>query len=131
MKKGNVILVNKAIADKKKNVYIFVPVERYYVETSAASLIPPPNRYISYIVNADSLDNILSEFGIKSVDLLKIDVEGYVLNALPGMMATLKKTQWLFIELLGQDISCIKTLRKIGFHLKAQHGKNFLFKKAT
>jgi len=128
VRRGKVIMVNKTIADRKRNTRIFVPVQYRYIETSTTSLAPPQGKYLSYEVNADSLDNILDELGIESIDLLKIDVEGCVLECLPGMMATLKRVRWLFIELLGRDILCINTLRKIGFQLKAQHGVNFLFK---
>jgi FkbM family methyltransferase len=127
-KRGKVILMNKAIADKKKDVYIFVPIEHCYIGASAArASTTPKGEYLSYIVEADTLDNILDDLGIESVNLLKIDIEGQVLECLPGMMTTLKRTRWLFIELLGRDILCVDTLRKIGFRIKAQHGTNFLF----
>jgi FkbM family methyltransferase len=132
MQRGDVILVNKAIAEKKKDTQIFIPIESNYIETTTARLgTIPRKKYLSYIISVDTLDNILNELGIEKIDLLKIDIEGYVLKSLPGMVNTLKRTQWLFIELLGQDILCVSTLRKIGFHLKALRGKNFLFKNET
>jgi hypothetical protein len=59
--------------------------------------------------------------------LLKIDIEGYVLKALPGMINSLKKTKILFIELLDKDLSAIYTIKQLGFKLKAYLSKNFLF----
>jgi FkbM family methyltransferase len=46
-------------------------------------------------VSADTLDNLLDGLGVERVDLLKIDIEGYVLESISGMMETLKK-YWLF-----------------------------------
>jgi hypothetical protein len=79
-------------------------------------------------VSADTLDNLLDGLGVERVDLLKIDIEGYVLESVSGMMETLKKTRWLFIELLGRDRSVIRILKNLNFSLRARHGYNFLFK---
>jgi len=106
-----------------------VPIEHCYIGASAARVSTTlKGKYLSYTVEANTLDNMLDDLGIESINLLKIDIEGQVLECLPGMMATLKRTRWLFIELLGRDILCVGTLRKIGFRIKARHGINFLFK---
>jgi hypothetical protein len=68
------------------------------------------------------------ELRIEKIDLLKIDIEGYVLKSLLGMVNTLKRTQWLFIELLGQDVLSVSTLKNLGFRARTYHGRNFLFK---
>jgi hypothetical protein len=60
--------------------------------------------------------------------MLKIDIEGYVLKSLLGMLNTLKRTSWLLIELWEQDMPAVKELKGLGFRLKARHGANFLFK---
>ena len=63
--------MSKAIADKKKDAYIFVPIEHCYIEVSAARVsTTPKGKYLSYIVEADTLDNILDDLGIESVNLL-------------------------------------------------------------
>jgi FkbM family methyltransferase len=128
VQKGEVILINKAIAKEKKETHIYVPIEDC-IETARATLAAvPKGRHISYTVSTDTLDNLLKELGIEKVDLLKIDIEGYILESIPGMIETLKSTQWLFIELLGRDISAIRVLKNLNFSLRARHGYNFLFK---
>jgi hypothetical protein len=89
-------------------------------------------RYIegapSLTIEADTLDNILQELGVSKVDMLKIDVEGYVFKSLPGMVESLRRTRWLFIELIGSDLQSVTVLRRLGFKLQSRHGANFLFK---
>jgi FkbM family methyltransferase len=125
---GDVILINKAVAKERKETQIYVPVENNIGTAIATLATVPKGRYLSYMVSADTLDNLLDELGVERVDLLKIDIEGYVLESISGMMETLKKTRWLFIELLGRDISVIRILKNLNFSLRARHGYNFLFK---
>jgi FkbM family methyltransferase len=128
-RRAKVILINKAIAEEKKTK-IFAPIEGVCIGAETARLesySDKAKRFLGVDVNADALDNMLNELGIDEVYLLKIDIEGYVLKALPGMINSLKRTKILFIELLGKDLSAIYTLKQLGFKLKARHGKNFLF----
>jgi len=129
-RKAKVILINKAIAEKRKKAKIFVPIRDGCVGAGTARLESASGeakRFFSIDVDVDTLDNILNELGIDGIHMLKIDIEGYVLKALPGMINSLKKTKILFIELLGKDLSAIYALKQLGFKLKARHGKNFLF----
>lgn len=120
---AKVILINKAIAEERRRAKIFLPLIAKEVGVSVASLrydsfIRKPN-YISYEVEADTLDNIMHELNIKEIDYLKIDIEGYVMKAFPGMLDTLKRTRWLQIELLDEDKSALYLLKRIGFRLRA------------
>jgi FkbM family methyltransferase len=127
---AKVILINKAIAEKRKKTKIFVPIEDKCIGAGTARLKSASGeaeKLIGIDVDADTLDNILENLGIDEVNLLKIDIEGYVLKALPGMINSLKKTKILFIELLGKDLSAIYTIKQLGFKLKARLSKNFLF----
>jgi FkbM family methyltransferase len=129
-RRAKVILINKAIAEKKKKTKIFIPIEDKCISGEKARLESDSDRtekLLVFDVNVDTLDNILNELGVDKIYLLKIDIEGYVLKALPGMINSLKKTKILSIELLGKDLSAIYTLKQLGFELKASHGKNFLF----
>ena len=125
-RRGDVILVGKAVAGAKGKTRIFIPL-RETIGTSVATL-----RYIegapSLTIEADTLDNILQELGVSKVDMLKIDVEGYVFKSLPGMVESLRRTRWLFIELMGSDLQSVTVLRRLGFKLWSRHGANFLFK---
>jgi FkbM family methyltransferase len=128
IQRGKVVLVNKAVAEAKKSQQIFVPVESGLYRAESARLKPPRENYYSYMISADTLDGILSELSVEEVDLLKIDTEGYVSESLLGMLSTLRKTRWLFIELWKRDMPVVKALRDLGFRLKDHHGDNFLFK---
>ena len=75
----------------------------------------------------DTLDNILNKLGIGRIDLMKIDIEGYVYKAFPGMIESLKKTKWLIVELWERDLPIIHALKQLGFRLVDRHGANFLF----
>jgi hypothetical protein len=37
----------------------------------------------------DTLDNTLNKLGVERIDLMKIDIEGYVSKASPGMVESL------------------------------------------
>jgi FkbM family methyltransferase len=129
-RKAKVILINKAIAEEKKKAKIFVPIQDKCIGAETARLESDSDEtksLLSIDVDADTLDNILDELGVNEIHLLKVDIEGYVLKALPGMMNSLKKTKILFIELLDKDLSAIYILKQLNFKLKACHGKNFLF----
>jgi FkbM family methyltransferase len=125
-RRSDVILVEKAVAGAKGKARIFIPLGET-IGTSVATL-----RYIegapSLTIEADTLDNILQELGVSKVDMLKIDVEGYVFKSLPGMVESLRRTRWLFIELMGSDLQSVTVLRRLGFKLQSRHGPNFLFK---
>jgi FkbM family methyltransferase len=132
-RRAKVILVNKAIAERRKETKMFVSIQDKCIGAETARLQSASGekeRLIGIDVNADTLDNIILEhLGIDEISLLKIDIEGYVLKALPGMVNSLKKTKILFIELLDEDLPAIHTLKQLGFKLKSRHGKNFLFVK--
>ncbi len=50
-----------------------------------------------------TLDNFIVKNNVKSVDLLKIDVEGFEHLVLKGAIKTLPKTKYLFIEITVED----------------------------
>jgi FkbM family methyltransferase len=129
LQRAETVLVNKAVADERGRTRISASLKSGYMETTTARLgATPKEECVSYMVDIDTLDNILSELGIDKVDMLKIDIEGYVLKSLLGMLNTLKRTSWLLIELWEQDMPAVKELKGLGFRLKARHGANFLFK---
>ena len=126
VRRGDVVLVEKAVAGAKGEARIFIPLGGI-IGTSVATL-----KYIeeasSLTIEADTLDNILQELGVRKVDMLKIDIEGYVFKSLPGMVESLRRTRWLFIELMGSDLQSVTVLKRLGFKLQSRHGPNFLFK---
>ncbi len=67
------------------------------ISSEWSSFIKPDNSdYVEEVLEIKKGDDILSD--LKSVDLLKIDVEGFEYQALEGMEDTLKRTRYLLIE---------------------------------
>jgi len=126
---NNVVLVNKAVGAFKARLPIFVPIKNHYIYFSTASLKRRSEKYLKIKVEVSPLDSILNNLGISHINLLKIDIEGYVIKSLPGMLDTLKKTRNLFIELSKTDMMAYKTLKALGFKLIDRHGHNYLFRK--
>ena len=88
------------------------------------------------IINMVTLDSICTN--LETIDLLKIDVEGYEYNVLQGATKTLEKTKILMIEIindLAKDFgnSFIETKDLIissGFKLENNENENnYIFKK--
>jgi len=125
----NVILVNKAVGPYETISPLCVPTRNNYVSYAEASLKYRAEECLVHKVKVEPLDRILDELGINRIDLLKVDIEGYVVEALPGMLSTLRKTKYLFIELLKHDVVVYRTLKDSGFKLIDKHDHNYLFRK--
>ena len=79
-------------------------VELFFGEDSARHSIKEDFGKGFYRVKARILDDVLKENGIRSVDLIKVDVEGAELEVLKGLNNTLKKQNpKLIIEVLKRD----------------------------
>jgi FkbM family methyltransferase len=127
-RRAKVITINKAVAETKRKTRIFLPIESKCIGTEIARLeSTSKHNFIEFDVEIDTLDNMLNKLGIKRIDLMKIDIEGYVSKAFPGMIESLKKTKWLIVELWKQDLLVIHALKQLGFRLVDKHGANFLF----
>jgi FkbM family methyltransferase len=120
LRRAEVVLVNKAVADERGKACIFTLLESGYMGTGTARLgAAPKEECVSYIVSVDTLDNILGELGIDKVNMLKIDIEGYVLKSLPVMLNTLRRTSWLLVELLGTRYASRKGVERFGISPKS------------
>jgi FkbM family methyltransferase len=127
-RRADVVAINKAVAEAKGKTRIFLPIESKCIGTAIARLESSlSTNFIEFDVEIDTLDNILNELGIERIDLMKIDIEGYVSKAFPGMVESLKKTKWLIVELWKRDLPAIHALKQLGFRLVDRHGGNFLF----
>ncbi len=88
----NVIIVNKALMDKKGRVTFM------YSDNSPTNQVKdlptygtaPRSEYKEKTVEADTLDNILAEIGIDSVDHIHFTISGAEFLALDGMKTLLK-----------------------------------------
>ena len=125
---ADIILIKKAVAETKGKTYIYLPVESKCIGTAIARLKGVHKQsFMRFNVEIDTLDNILSNLSIERIDLMKIDIEGYVSKAFPGMVESLKKTKWLIVELWKLDLPIIHALKQLGFRLVDRHGASFLF----
>lgn len=87
----NVIILNKALSDKKEKLKI--------EGTSALAKISCNGN----IVEADSIDSILEEQKIQSVDIVKMDIEGYESKVLKNFLG-LKKIREIIVEVHGENL---------------------------
>jgi len=126
---SNAVLVNEAVEAFETQLPMFVPIKNHYISFSTASLKQGSEKHLEIKVKVSPLDSILSKLGVSQINLLKIDIEGYVIESLPGMLDTLKKTRSLIIELSKRDMAAYKTLKALGFKLIDRHGHNYLFRK--
>ena len=90
-----IILINKALSNQNGKLLLYDYKEKD--GSSHASLFADVIKkihgkdYICHEVEVTKVDNIVSEFGIKKIDLLKIDVEGNELNVLKGVSRVTKE----------------------------------------
>ncbi len=122
---NNVIIVQKAIADKRGYGRLKVILG----QEAMASLSENGN----IVVETDTLDNIIQNQYINHIDFLKIDIEGAEKIAIKGMKHTLKITKNIMIEVRPETEYVIKEIENAGFKLVdcVDHGtiKNIFLKK--
>ncbi|MEM3906072.1 MAG: FkbM family methyltransferase [Nitrososphaerota archaeon] len=108
---SNAVLVNKAVGMFEDQLLMFVLIKNHYISFSTASLKQRSEEHLEIKVKVGSLDSILRKLGVSQINLLKIDIEGYITESLLGVLDTLKKTRNLFIELSKRGMTAYKTLK--------------------
>jgi len=93
-KANNVIVVEKGLWNSVSTISLHLR-ENYSV---GHSLFNSSLSESKVNVDVDTLDNILAELNISSVDFLKMNIEGAELEALQGAKETLKKTSKVVVE---------------------------------
>ncbi|MGH9992093.1 MAG: FkbM family methyltransferase [Nitrososphaera sp.] len=114
-KLSNTILVNKAVSGRKRTVDFY----------ELAGLSDFNSMYRKYgrklVLEADTLDNILEESGVRRADVVKIDVEGAELDVLKGAPNTLQNTRKVIVEVHHTDLNDYGGFQKIQAALE-EHG---------
>lgn len=112
---SNVTVVQLALGEKDDIMEIYVP-----IHNSMASLVKPKEFVESESVIVKTIDEYCQENDIHSIDLLKIDAEGYDLKVLEGSAAMLKNRaiKLILIE-LGFDREC-------SYHISFETVKSYL-----
>jgi FkbM family methyltransferase len=123
-------VIDEAIASVQRELTVYIPYDGKTLSFGGATLKPDGDSvYREIDVRAEPLDDITQRLGIERVDFLKIDVEGYVSEAFPGMIETMRRTRFLMIELWRRDLLTIKKIKQLGFKLVDRRGDNYLFQR--
>ena len=125
----NVITVNCAVSSENSKIKLYIPENESgntIYNTIMSNRVNSKEEYIE--VNANTLDNLLHENGIKHEDIkwIKIDVEGAELEVLKGAHKTLSEAKniALIIEIHSLDlyINIIKYLDSCNFKIEFEKG---------
>ena len=101
---NNVYIIRKAIGRKKGKTTMIKSLLSATHQLKEIKDFKNPEFSIQEVdVEVDTLDNIVKEFSINRIDLLKIDVEGAELEVLKGAKESLKITRNIAMELHGKN----------------------------
>lgn len=102
--------------------------------STMASIVWSFEEALEIDVEADTLDNIVNETGLDTVDFVKIDVEGAEGLVVKGAERTLRKARAILIEIWPENTWIISYLQALGYKLTKviDHYvyKNYLFLKS-
>jgi FkbM family methyltransferase len=131
----NTIVASKAASDKRGVVKLRIPrPARRGLILTTASIVWSFKEALEIDVEADTLDNIVDEAGLDTVDFVKIDVEGAEGLVVKGAERTLRKSRTILIEIWPENTWIISHLQALGYKLAKvvdhQHYKNYLFLKS-
>jgi FkbM family methyltransferase len=132
----NTIIVPKAVSDRRGVVKLRIPrpAEEGHIPPSA-SIVWSFKEALEIDVEVDTLDNIVDEVGLDTVDFIKIDVEGAEGLVVKGAERTLKRAKAILIEIWPENTWIISHLQALGYKLAKvvdHHGyKNYLFLKMS
>jgi len=129
---SNVTIVPKALSDRRGYTKLKIP------EAAEMGFIPPESSIVRDFkeafeveVEMDTLDSVLEEVGVDSVDILKIDVEGAEGLVVRGAEKTLKEAKAVLIEIWSENMWVVRRLQNSGYKLVEIIGKgvfkNYLF----
>ena len=112
--------------NKNSGTSSFLRPTEYHTSNIASKKITPKN------VEITTIDEIMSKENLKHIDILKLDIEGFELNALKGIKNIEEKVSIVYLEVnliptyedqpLIEDL--IKYLRNANFHLYNFYGIN-------
>jgi FkbM family methyltransferase len=129
---NNTIVIPKAVSDRRGVVKLRIPrpARRGHIPTTA-SIVWSFEEALEIDVEADTLDNIVDDVGLDSVDFIKMDVEGAEGLVVKGAERTLRKARALLIEIWPENTWIISYLQALGYKLTKviDHYayKNYLF----
>jgi len=131
----NTIVVPKAAGDRRGVVKLRIPrpAKKGHISTMA-SIVWSFKEALEIDVEADTLDNIVDEAGLDTIDIVKIDVEGAEGLVVKGAERTLRKARAILVEIWPENTWIISYLQALGYRLTKviDHYayKNYLFLKS-
>jgi FkbM family methyltransferase len=119
----NVTIENCACADIDGKTQLYIS-----FKSDVHSLIKRPETVATVTVKCKSLDNLVSEQKLKSVDIIKIDVEGAEYKVLKGGINTITKYKpVIFVEIWTNNYKSIaEFLRKLKYDITLIEGDNYV-----
>ncbi|MGX5175338.1 FkbM family methyltransferase [Aliikangiella sp. IMCC44653] len=105
-----VIVHGVAVGERDEQLGLYVNASSQQTNSmnrEAVELFAGPNRVESRVVPCIALDNFASENGIKSIDVLKVDVQGYEGAVFRGCRKLLPTVDMLFVESTWLDVESI------------------------
>jgi len=128
----NVTVVPKAIGDRRGYTKLKIPeaAEKGFISMHS-SIVRDFKEAFEVEVEMDTLDSVLEEVGVDSVDILKIDVEGAEGLVVRGAEKALKEAKAVLIEIWPENMWVARYLKNSGYKLAEIIGKgvskNYLF----
>jgi FkbM family methyltransferase len=131
----NTIVAPKAAGDRRGMVKLRIPrpAKKGHISTMA-STVWSFKEALEIDVETDTLDNIVYEAGLDTIDIVKIDVEGAEGLVVKGAERTLRKARAILIEIWPENIWIISYLQALGYKstkvIDHYSYKNYLFLKS-
>jgi len=128
----NVTVVLKALSDRRGYAKLKIPeaTEKGLI-SGQSSIVWSFEEAFEVEVETDTLDSVLEEVGVDSVDIVKIDVEGAEGLVVRGAEKALKEAKAVLIEIWPENIWVVGYLKNSGYKLAKiiDHWgyKNYLF----
>lgn len=117
----NIICRNVAASDENGSMPFYIS-----KHSNICSLTPRTDYEKIIDVPVVKLDDLAKEVGLDKVDMVRMDIEGYEIHAIPGMMEILKRDRpWICMEYHSTLINeaerevFVSTLENLGYKLKA------------
>jgi FkbM family methyltransferase len=114
----NTIVVPKAAGDRRGVVKLRIPrpAKKGHISTMA-SIVWSFKEALEIDVEADTLDNIVDEAGLDTIDIVKIDVEGAEGLVVKGAERTLRKARAILVEIWPENTWIISYLQALRYKL--------------
>jgi len=128
----NAIVVPKALSDRRGYAKLKIPeaAEKGFTP-GKSSIVWDYEEAFEVEVEMDTLDSVLEDVGVDSVDILKIDVEGAEGLVVRGAEKALKEAKAVLIEIRPENMWVVRHLKNSGYKLAKTidhwDSKNYLF----